>query len=286
MATDRRLVGIALMSVVLATLVGVRAVAGWEIPGRPVMAASPPAPESGTCVAPAGMTQLVRPVETIAPGACSGPHSAEIIFVGTLTDNDYPVKLEAPSLAGTADFSRAQRVCHDQARRYVGEFDDAARWRVPPRVFVRVTVPSAAAWSTGQRWFTCQLVPQTNLDLVAFDGAIAGAQSAARPPAILGSCAQKVDGPTVDCPLPHGAEQLTVWEPPTRMQAQRTLRSGPPACTVLAAAIIGRADPTFGGRIAIVDHIEPLQQSCWVVATDGSRLTGSLIGYGDRPLAG
>ncbi len=286
MATDRRLVGIALMSVVLATLVSIRAVAGWEITGRPVAAPLPPAPQSGTCVAPAGMAQLVQPVESVALGTCSGPHSAEIIFLGTLAGDAYPVSLDAPSLAGTPEFSRAQRVCHDQARRYIGEFDDAARWRVPPRLFVRVTVPSAAAWNTGQRWFTCQLVPQTNLDLVAFDGTIAGARSAARPPAILGSCAEKVDGPAVDCPLPHGAEQLTVWVPPTRMAAQRTLRSGPPACTELAATIVGRADPTFGGRIAIIDHIEPLQQSCWVVAADGSRLTGSLIGNGDRPLAG
>jgi hypothetical protein len=286
MAAERRLVGIALMSVVLATLMGVRAVAGWEIPGRPMAAPLPPAPQSGTCVAPAGMEQLVQPVESVAPGACSRPHSAEIIFLGTLTDDAYPVDLAAPSLDPTPDFSRAQRVCHDQARRYVGEFDDAARWRVPPRVFVRVTVPSVAAWNTGQRWFTCQLVPQTNLDLVAFDGTIAGAQSAARPPAILGSCAEKVDGPAIACPLLHGAEQLTVSEPPTRMQAQRTLRSGPPACAVSAAGIIGRADPTFGGRITIIDHTEPLQQSCWVVATDGSRLTGSLVGYGERPLTG
>ncbi len=174
-------------------------------------------------------------------------------------------------------------MCHDQARRYVGEFDDAARWRVPSHLFVRVTVPSAAAWNNGQRWFTCQLVPPTSQsDLVAFDGTIAGAQSAVRPQAILGSCAEKVDGRAVDCRLPHSAEQLTVSEPPATVQAQRTLSSGPPACTALAAAIVGRADPTFGGRIAIINHKEPLQQSCWVVAADGSRL----IGYGDRPLDG
>ena len=80
MATDRRLVGIALMSVVLATLFSVRAVAGWEIPGRSVAAPLPPAPQSGTCLAPAGISQLVKPVESVALGTCSGPHSAEIFF--------------------------------------------------------------------------------------------------------------------------------------------------------------------------------------------------------------
>jgi len=80
MAADRRLVGIALLSVVLASLMSVRAVAGWEIPGRSVAAPLPLAPQSGTCLAPAGIAQLVQPVESVALGTCSGPHSAEIFF--------------------------------------------------------------------------------------------------------------------------------------------------------------------------------------------------------------
>ncbi len=89
MAADRRLAGIALLSVVLASLMSVRAIAGWEIPGRPVAAPLPPAPQSGTCVAPAGISQLVKPVESVALGTCSGPHSAEIFFLGTLTGDAY-----------------------------------------------------------------------------------------------------------------------------------------------------------------------------------------------------
>jgi hypothetical protein len=284
MATDRRLVGIALLSVILATLMSIRAIAGWEVSGRPGVAPLPAAPQPGTCVGPAGMTPLVEPVETIAPGSCSGPHSAEIFYLGTMTGGDYPAGPDGSRLVVTPEFTRAQYVCHDQARRYVGEFDESAHWRVPPRLFVRVTVPSAAAWNTGQRWFTCQAVPRTDLDPVAFDGTMAGAQSAAHPPAILGSCAEKVGGHPVDCPLPHNVEQLTLAQIPIMMQAQRTLGSGPPACDTLAATIIGRADPTFGGRISIVDHVEPLQRSCWAVAVDGSRLTGSLIGHGEQPL--
>jgi hypothetical protein len=54
----------------------------------------------------------------------------------------------------------------------------------------------------------------------------------------------------------------------------------------LLRPIIGRPDPTFGGRSVITDHIQPLMRSCWVVTVDGTQLTGSLVGHGDRPLAG
>jgi hypothetical protein len=230
------------------------------------------------------MTQLVEPVDSVPPASCSGPHSAEIFYQGTMAGDVYPVYPRTLTLTGTAEFNRAQRVCHDQARRYVGEFDDGARWRVPPHLFVRVTVPSAAAWNTGQRWFSCQAVPRSDLDPVAFDGTVAGAQAAVRPPPIMGSCADRLDGQAIDCPLPHSVEQLTVASVPIMMQAQRAVHAAPPACTELASTIIGRADPTFGGRISIIDHVEPLQRSCWVVSADGTRLTGSLIGHGERPL--
>lgn len=285
MATARRLLGVALLAALVAAGSIAHAVGGWLTPGTAVVSAPPAEPVMGSCLGPmANDAQLAAPVDTVTAVPCADPHSSEIFYVGALVGNDYPFRADR-ELIGTAEMQRAQRVCHDRARRYLGEFDDTARWRVAPRTYTKVSVPSPAAWNLGQRWFTCQVLPDVHDGPIAFSGTIARAQSAVRPPSILGTCADTVAGIEISCTAPHLAEQLTNVPAPRTFRALKSA-DGPtrPSCPVLAAAIIGTQDPTFNGRLLITDHVEPLTQSCWVQSAGGLPLVESLIGHGDDPL--
>jgi hypothetical protein len=286
MAIDRRLLGVALLAVLVAAGSIAHAVAGWQTPGTAVTAPPPAEPVTGTCLG--RMTddvQLAAPVDMVQAVPCADPHSSEIFFVGSLVGSDYPFRADR-ELIGTAEMQRAQRVCHDKARRYLGEFEDNARWRVAPRTYTKVSVPSRAAWGLGQRWFTCQVVPDVHDGPIEFAGTIAGARAAVHPPAILGTCANAVGGAVMTCTAPHLTEQLTDAPAPRTF---RVLKSedvpSRPSCMALAATIIGTSDPTFGGQLLITDHQEVLAQSCWAESANGTPLVESLIGHGAAPLA-
>jgi hypothetical protein len=83
------------------------------------------------------------------------------------------------TLVMTAGMQGAARVCHDLARRFLGEFDEQARWRVPPRQYTKVAVPNRAAWNAGRRWYVCEVIPRSGEYPFLFTGTAAGARSAA-----------------------------------------------------------------------------------------------------------
>ena len=215
---------------------------------------------------------------------CSEPHSAELISLGSIPGEAYPVTgsrppSEQPALAG------AVRTCHDDARRYLGEFDGAARWRVPPQLYIKLMVPTPLAWRFGQHWFGCQAVATRGPEAMSFMGTMKNAYSADKPPALLGTCGTSVGDERVSCTAAHQAEKLSASRAPSWLVALKgsSAESMPP-CPEIAASLIRTADPSFGGRLVVSSRTEPLERSCWISTAGGTSLVGSMIGHGDGPL--
>ena len=276
--------GAALLAGVIGALVIGQGLHGWRMTGTAAPLALPAPPSSGSCLAPrTSDEQLVDPGRQPDVVPCTGPHSAEVFFVGTVPGRAYPLTGVLPPSRQPV-LEAAVRTCHDEARRYLGEFDVAARWRVPPQLYIKVVVPTPL-WRSGQHWFGCQAAATRGPETISFTGTMRGAYSAHAPPALLGTCGASVGDDRVACTAAHQAEELSVAPTPNRLQALKgTDAATMPPCPAIAAALIGTADPTFGGRLTVSDHVAPLERSCWIVTTNGTRLVGSMIGHGDSPL--
>ncbi len=286
-STGRVFLGVALLVAVVGALAVARGVAGPDVSGKAIAAALPPAPTAGSCLETRlSDMALASPVDELKPVRCSAPHSAEVFSASTLADGPYPITEAGPQLKGTRDFDHSQRVCHDGARRYLGEFDHTARWRVPPQVYVKVMVPTVAAWNLGQRWFGCQAAATAGDPPTSFSGTLRVASASPRPPDLLGTCGSKVGDDRVPCTAPHRAEKLLAEPAPGRLEQVLNAEVRPVlSCDRNGASVIGAADPTYGGRLALVELVEPQERSCWITTTDGTTLTSSMIGHGERPLA-
>ncbi len=281
----RASLGVALLAAVIGALAMAHGVRGWQIPGTGTIVAPADPPTAGLCLGPRDSDhEMADPRIDPDPVSCDQPHSAEVFSVGTIPGQAYPLAAtdspsQAPALAA------ALRTCHDDARRYLGEFDDAARWRVPPQLYIKVMVPTPLAWSVGQHWFGCQAAATRGPAVISFTGTMRGAFSSAEPPAVLASCGQTVGSGRVPCTSAHRAEELSVTRAPNRLEALTGVGSAPmPPCPQIAARLIGTSDPTFGGRLAVIEHAEPLERSCWISTTDGTTLVGTVIGHGSGPL--
>ncbi|MDI1465106.1 septum formation family protein [Catellatospora sp. KI3] len=83
------------------------------------------------------------------PVDCTQPHFGETVYVGTLTGA--ATELAAPPEPNTAAVAAAYAECDERATAYVGR-----QWR-DGRLTLDLTLPSAAAWQGGARWYRCEL---------------------------------------------------------------------------------------------------------------------------------
>ena len=197
-------------------------------------------PTAGTCYhvnsaiyADRVVYNLMRPVPN-----CADEHKAETIYVGQFEGED--ASRPTPPPDGGPAVRRAYQRCAEAADEFLG-----GEWHTA-RVWLRVFVPSTAAWQGGARWFRCDLFEVDGGANVVEDrtGSMRDGLRGSRPLAI--SCANDSGSSPdsvsslhyVPCSEPHTAEFVGVYVP-------------------------SQADLAAGGEDAVVDRIF---DGCWDLA--------------------
>lgn len=148
-----------------------------------------------------GRATAYRPVD------CDTEHYGETVYVGTLTGA--AAELATPPEADDAVVAGAFAECDERATAFVGR-----QWR-DGRLTLDLTLPSAAAWEGGARWYRCELNELTTVtdkaDWVRRTGSLRGSL----PAALLLTCFAEsgkngsVDTmPETDCAKSHNAEYV------------------------------------------------------------------------------
>ncbi|MFC0007875.1 septum formation family protein [Micromonospora siamensis] len=87
---------------------------------------------------------------------CAKTHRTETVHVGTFTGT--AATRVTPPPAGSADMRTAFKACDARATRFVG-----ANWR-GGLMSVRVVTPEPKDWTTGSRWYRCDLFALSSID--------------------------------------------------------------------------------------------------------------------------
>lgn len=96
--------------------------------------------------------QSTAPLSDYRPIGCDQPHLLETAHVGSFEDFDEAAELDGPPAPDSSEHRQAYRECEKQAADYLGaDFREGRLW-------LGVTVPSAAGWDGGARWFRCDLM--------------------------------------------------------------------------------------------------------------------------------
>ncbi len=270
---DRRMFAAVAFALALISIVALPGIAGRNTAGGAVRGAIPPPPAEGQCRdAISTPEQLKGMVDAVGIVSCDQPHSAEIILVRRLDTNVYPTAADADP----GELTVLDQQCSDVTFRWVsGVRAQNPYGRLDPRSRPRVTLPSPVQWAYGQRWASCQVLPASDDYPIAWNGT-ARLASFKQPPPPFATCADEVRGEPVGCQLPHAAEQLT-WSD--------SLRGGDiNRCFGVVSTILNTKDPTYGGALAVVAAPAAVGVECWIRATKGLSIVGTLIDHGAAPL--
>lgn len=277
---QRRWAGFVLLAIAIAAMATVPHAVGRPFAGHPEIGPIPNPPTQGSCLPPFTTEAELDALPTPDTVSCDQPHGAEITLVIQLDTVAYP---DPPWPTSGTDGVLAEPIetCKTQNARFTGASGVSPDQRVAPRYRSKVTVPSRIQWLAGQRWYACSVLPDVPLP-VSYVGSAAESMFAT-PPAPFATCAIAPHERAVPCDRPHGAEQITsAYTGPTQ--------SWPPlppntadSCRQLAKQIIGTSDPEFGGLIEVIGWFDGTGLSCWVQATGGRELVGTLIGHGNSP---
>ena len=259
------------MTVLLVAVLCAPGIAGRTTAGVPHPAVHiPPRPVPGDCIGPLHTPEeLNSPVDLVPVVPCSQPHSAEILSVQTLDPQLFP-RRPGPADPVLTQGSLGQQ-CDQLAAAFLGWGTKNSDSRLTVGFFTKVTVPGDVAWSLGHRWATCESLPQA-LDLpISYQGTARNADHTT-PPAAFAACADEPGELIMSCERPHHAEQLTLSFQTPPLTATE--------CLPLVGAVIGTADPTFGGALAVLSRVRGGASACWVVTTSSRVLTTTLINHG------
>jgi hypothetical protein len=293
---ERRVAGLVLLLLALIAAIAVPVLVGKPIAGVPVAAAIDEPPAVGSCVGeisypdPAaagrsGSRQL--PVATVVK--CAGDVSGEIISVTP--------RRRSPAVSTLGEYDQANPSCRDQVEKYLGTTATTViggvEWNLNIDVDVTTVGPSAHDLAAGRTWSACvlsasnQIYPATPLR---------GSWSTGTLPDAFGLCwAENLvqRGVPTNCTSPHRTQQIGYgFVAETSDSGTGIVSSATPdeivaGCRSLAATVMKVADPTRGGALAVrvVDDASgaPYVQ-CAVAVVGDRKLTGSLIGIGNRPL--
>jgi hypothetical protein len=279
---QRRLTGIGLLAAAIAAVLVVPGVLGRPEAGTPRIGPIPGAPVQGSCLSPITTNaELESLIDDVPVVPCSSPHGAEITLVANFDSIAFP-NPGWPTSNHDPIFNEPIAVCDTQNARFTGVTGISPVDRVLPRYRSKVAIPNQVQWLAGQRWYACEVLPDTTLPL-RYRGTAEGALFGV-PPSQYATCARAPHSAAVPCDRPHSAEQLT-------MGYRGPIQAWPPLpppngddCRELAGSIIGTSDPEFGGRIEIIGWFDGSGLSCWLQAADGRLLVGTLIGHGSGPL--
>lgn len=272
---DKRFAGIVLIALMAIGIIVVPGVLGRAQSGSASPAVHVRAPlRTGQCLAPLdGPTELNTIVDLVPPVPCTRAHSAEVILVGIIDPATFPRRPTVSDAAFTNGLLSQQ--CDLRAAKFLGWGTKNALPRIQVSFYSRLTVPGDLEWSLGQRWYACELMPGVLDYPISYTGSARNA-SIATPPSAFANCS---DGPglmAMSCGQPHHAEQLT------RTYTSKAGTAGD--CTALVGKIIGTADPTFHGQLAVLSRLAGGAAECWITTTSNQALTATLINRGAGPL--
>ena len=272
---DRRFAGGMMLVLIVVAVLCAPGVLGRSLQGQAAPAVHvDPRPTPGDCIAPLETPEQLNSVFDVVPAVpCTQPHSAEVLSVGTLDASQFhgrPTVSDADFVSGTLS-----QQCDQLAGHFLGWGTRTALPRIPVSFFTRLTVPDDLQWKLGQRWYSCELMPGVLDFPISYNGTAKDA-STGTPPGAFANCS---DGPgelAVSCDRPHHAEQLT-----------RSFGQTSPTtdnCVQLVGKVIGTADPTFRGQLAVLARSDGNANGCWVTTTSSRSLTATLINHGTGPL--
>ncbi|WP_433687371.1 septum formation family protein [Micromonospora carbonacea] len=179
----------------------------WAAPGP----AGPFTPAAGVCQVADFVDVL--PLPAYAPVDCALPHRVETVHVGA-----FPADRAAPPGSGSPELRAPFAECDTRATAYVG--DD---WRAG-RLRLAVAVPSKTGWTSGARWYRCDLTEVSTAEAgavpVTRTGSLRGALKGPSPLRLgcqrsenVGRRGAQVLKP-VECATRHDAEFVGVWKAP------------------------------------------------------------------------
>lgn len=269
---DRRHIGIGLCSLVLVGACCLPGLIGRNVAGSasPAVRVDPPL-SVGQCLAPLDTPAELNTVVDLVPTvSCDQPHSAEVLSIGSIATRTRPTVADQNFLTGPLS-----QQCDQKAAEFLGWGRKATLPRIQVSFFTRLTVPGALEWQLGQRWYSCQLLPGVLDFPISYRGTALDA-SFRTPPGAFGSCSDEPGALPISCDRPHHAEQLT--------RTYGVVATSTAGCEKLVGQVIGTADPTFSGRLAVLARAQGGASECWVTTTSSSRLTATLINHGNASL--
>ena len=280
----------------LVAAVALPVLAGKPVAGAPVAALIAPPPAVGSCVGDisypdpgtADRTEdRALPVATVIK--CSGEVSGEIMSVTP--------RRSGPTVSTLGEYDQANPSCRSQVEEYLGTAATTViggvEWNLNIDVEVTTVGPNAHDRAAGRTWSACvvsasnQIYPATPLHLSWQTGTL---------PDAFGLCwAENLvqHGVPTNCTSPHRTQQIGYgFVAQTSDDGTGIVSSAGPddivaGCRELAATVMKVSDPTRGGALTVrvVDDSSGAPYVQCAVAVVGSRkLTGSLIGIGNRPL--
>jgi hypothetical protein len=276
----RRLLGVGL---VLLVAVVVPAAARWDglrTAGSAVVARTVVVPGVGDCVA--ALTGLTPPLQPLVFGISAAVvDERAVIFapcVGAHVGEVVASRRDADGVDGGAEerAGAAARWCTDVA---VG-YREHLRWRVAA-VASGVWSPVVAhrfvavvSGSGADRWAVCAVLAP---GLERYRGSYVRSMADLPAPAPFGSCRSgEVPDRRVSCQVPHGQQVFGAALPGATPSMD--------SCRALVGQLTAMSDPTGDGRLEVGVADLGSAATCRVRVLGPQRLTGTLLGLGDRPL--
>lgn len=270
--------------------------AGRPVAGTPVAAVIDAPPAVGSCVgditdpapdATGRVADGALPVATIV--RCSGMVTGEVISV--------TASRSAPRISTLDEYDQANPGCRSQVEKYLGASATSVirgvEWNLNLDVDAVSVGPDAHDRAAGRTWSACVL---SATDQIYPATPLRQSWPAARLPDAFGLCwAENLvqHGVPTNCTAPHRTQQIGYGFVAQTSDSGTGIVSaaGPDdivaGCRALAASVLRTTDPTRGGALTVKvvdDSAGAPYVQCAVAVVGNHKLTGSLIGIGDRPL--
>lgn len=247
--------GVVVLLVAVALLLTVSAVLDRGVSGTALAAPLPPPPPVGSCL------RLTADTEAVVP--CDGDHHAEVMQTwpaGSLPAGipDFDAVAAYP-FGGGGQVNTTGCVTAQQEWVQTPNLPGTDVWNpTSPVVDSQLLAAPPSARTPGAGWIACIMVAPDREPLA---GALRVGVTTPVPPSRLSSCVEAATnawGPvTLTCDQPHRTEILASFRIRSAFDADQHFTGMPDdttlgaACTALAAAVTGTADPTYGGRLEV-----------------------------------
>jgi hypothetical protein len=299
----RRLVGGLLFAVALILAAVVPAIGGLRLAGIASPIQLPHYPRVGDCLLQTLNDVILNPPDTTGPtlaptfAPCDGRNvGGEVVAVVRAT-GDVRARVQHADASGVD--------CYHSSLEYSGlipfggryvlaghSAGDPVDWNLTINARTAWVVPGPLLRTAGQTWVACVAAP---LSGATFRGRLADAFHGGELPDEFGFCwiqnTPSANG-TASCGGSHYAELVSLGT--IQNGAGIAVKDINGSCQRLAAAIVGRSDPTAAGHLAVQTSVspnaaqtstppQPLHVICYIEPLTYP-LSGTLVGLRDRPI--